>query len=135
MLDYAAVNKALKEAQNRVQVAKNACFRMERDATGLLEEVYAAEEQLQGIDELLNGKKTKNEVGEKQENTPILRLFVARRGLSTSYGPTPMHRESLQTGVEELQPVRGELKVFVKETLPQLEEKLRSAGAPLVKEL
>ena len=135
MLDYAAVQKALKEAQNRVQVAKNACFRMEQDAGGLLEEIYLAEAKLNVLDEQLNGKKTKNEVGEKQENSPILRLYVAMRGLSTTYGPTPMHMESLQTGVEELQPIREELKSFVNDTLPQLEAKLRAAGAPLLEEL
>jgi hypothetical protein len=128
LLDYAAVSKALKEAQSRVQVAKNACFRLEREPVGLLEDIYKAESQLHGIDEQLNGKKTKDEVGEKQENTPGLRFSVARRGLSSSYGPTPMHRESLQTGTEELQPVREELREFVNSTLPELEEKLRQAG-------
>ncbi|MEX0986929.1 MAG: hypothetical protein WD052_05575, partial [Bacteroidales bacterium] len=135
MLDYAAVRKALKEAQNRVQVAKNACFMLERDAAGLLEDIYKAESQLHGIDVQLNGKKAKDEVGEKQENTPGLRFSVARRGLSSSYGPTPMHRESLQTGIEELQPLRKELKEFVNSTLPELEEKLRQAGAPLIEKL
>ncbi|MCA1746796.1 MAG: hypothetical protein LC655_03805, partial [Bacteroidales bacterium] len=135
MLDYAAVQKTLKVAQNRVQVAKNASFRMEQDAGGLLEEIYRAEAKLAGLDDKLNGKKTKSEVGEKQENTPGMRLSVATRGLSTTYGPTPMHMESLQTGKEELQPVREELKSFVNETLPQLEEKLKAAGAPLVEEL
>ncbi|MCA1747585.1 MAG: hypothetical protein LC655_07795, partial [Bacteroidales bacterium] len=110
MLDYAAVQKALKEAQNRVQVAKNACFRMEQDAGGLLDEIYRAEAKLAGLDEQLNGKKTKSEVGEKQENTPGMRFSVATRGLSTTYGPTPMHKESLQTGIEELQPLREQLK-------------------------
>jgi hypothetical protein len=46
-----------------------------------------------------------------------------------------MNWQSMQTGIEKLQPVREELKVFVKETLPQLKEKLRAAGAPLVEEL
>jgi photosystem II stability/assembly factor-like uncharacterized protein len=135
MLDYAAVQKALKEAQNRVQVAKNACFRMEQESGKLLEEVYRAEKQLNALNEQLGGKKTKSEVGEKQENTPGMRFSVATRGLSTSYGPTPMHRESLQTGVEELQPIKAELKSFVSETLPRLEAELRAAGAPLVEEL
>ena len=135
MLDYAAVIKALKEAQNRMQVMKNASFRMNQDVGGLLEEIYKAEAQLNKLDEKLNGKKTKGEVGEKQENTPGLRFSVARRGLSTSYGPTPLHMESLQTGIVELQPVREELQGFVKQTLPDLEAKLRAAGAPLVEEL
>ncbi len=135
ILDYATVRKALNDARNRVEVAKNACFRLKKNTGGLLEEIYKAELQLQGIDEQLNGKKTKEEVGEKQENTPGLRLSVAKLGLASSYGPTRMHRESLQTGIDELQPVKKQLKEFVNSTLPQLEDQLRQAGAPLMKEL
>ncbi|MCF8226685.1 MAG: hypothetical protein K9J30_12480 [Bacteroidales bacterium] len=135
LLDYAAVRKALSEAKDRVEVMKNACFRMDHDADELLEEVYEAESMIQKLDESLNGQQSRQEVGEKQENTPGLRLMVARRGFSTTYGPTQMHMESLDTGIEELKPIKEELKNISGRVLPELENKLRSAGAPLIDEL
>jgi len=56
-------------------------------------------------------------------------------GLSTTYGPTAMHKESLQTGIEELKPIREQVRTLKNTTLPALEEKLRNAGAPITKEL
>ncbi len=60
---------------------------------------------------------------------------MAQRGLSTSYGPTIMHRENLQLGIEELKPITGQLRTLKNTTLPALEEKLRKAGAPIAKDL
>jgi len=134
MLEYSAISKALDEAEKRVAVMKNACFRLDSDTGELLEEVYRAEAELLKTRELLRGKNTKDEVGEKQENTPGLRLSVASSGLSTTYGPTAMHRESLQTGIGEMKPIREKLRTFTNTTLPSLDKKLKEAGAPLVEE-
>lgn len=134
-LDYSTVRKALSEAGDRLEVAKNACFRLESDAQVLLERVYEAEAELRQVEVMMNGQSTRNEVGEKQPNTPSVRYSAARQGISTTYGPTEMHRQSLEIGKEELNPIREALKRFNIETLAPLEEELRSAGAPLIGEL
>ncbi|HKK61290.1 MAG TPA: hypothetical protein VJ951_01950 [Bacteroidales bacterium] len=134
-LEYSTINKALREAGNRVEVLKNACFRMNEAPDGLLEEVYAVEAEYLAIFEMMRGQSSRDEVGEKKKNTPGMWLRVASRGLSTTYGPTGTHRESLQTGIEAMKPVREQLRMFTRATLPSLGKKLKEAGAPLLEEL
>ncbi len=134
-LEYESVRKALQETSERITVLKTAAFRMEADAGALLEEVYRAEAEAQKLNELVNGKQTQQQVGEQEGSTLATRWSVAQQGLSTSYGPTAMHRENLQLGIEELKPITGQLRSLKNTTLPALEEKLRKAGAPIAKEL
>ena len=135
MLEYGAINKALLEASEQVKVFKNACFRMEGDAKDLLEEVYRAEAEVQKLGEMLFGKHSKGQVGEKQPPNLSNRWYTARNGLTTTYGPTAMHKESLQIGLEEMKPIKEQVQTLKNTTLPVLEEKLRNEGAPIVKEL
>jgi hypothetical protein len=134
-LEYGAVSKALQESSERLKVFKNACFRMEDDAGDLLEEVYRTEAEVLKLQEMLNGKQTVRQVGEQEFSSLGMRLYAAEMGLSTSYGPTTMHKESLQIGIEELNPIREQVRTLKNTTLPALEEKLRNAGAPIGKEL
>ena len=134
-LEYGTVKKVLQETSKRLTVLKDACFRMEDDAGDLLEEVYRTEAEVQKLKEMLNGKQTKRQVGEQEVSTLELRWLVAEMGLSTTYGPTTMHKESLQAGIEEMKPIREQLRILKNTTLPALEEKLRNAGAPITKEL
>lgn len=104
---------------------------MERDAGEWLEEVYAIEAEVIELNEALNGKQTKAQVGEGQGSVLARRWYVARMGLSTTYGPTGTHKESLQLGIEELKPIKERVRNLKNTTLPALEEKLRQAGAPV----
>jgi len=135
LLEYGTVQKALTECAEQVNIFKNACFRMEDDAGELLEEVYRTEAEVQKLNELLNGKQSEGQVGEQEASTPGTRWYAAQMGLATSYGPTSMHKESLQTGIEEMKPIREQVQTLKNSTLPALEEKLINAGAPIVKEL
>jgi photosystem II stability/assembly factor-like uncharacterized protein len=134
ILEYGALNRALKETTERLKVLKNACFRLESDGGELLEEVYSAEAEVLELNELANGKITLAQVGEEEGSALGRRFYVARMGLSTTYGPTAMHKESLRLGIEELKPIAERLRTLKNTTLPALEEKLRNAGAPIVKE-
>ena len=130
-----AVQKALKETSERLTVLKNASYRVEKDAGDLLEEVYRLEAEVQKLDETMNGKKTKLQVGTEEVSVLENRFYVAQAGLSTTYGPTSMHKENLQLGIEELEPVTEQVRTLKKTKLPALEEKLRKAGAPIEKKL
>lgn len=117
----------------KIQAMKQAYFRSDRAATELLDRIYNAELVLQDLDKKLNGNRSKMEVGEKQPATPRSRVSVASRGLTTSYGPTALHKKSLELGMKELEPIKSSLKVLTEETLPELERDLREAGAPPIK--
>ena len=58
------------------------------------------------------------------------RLSVGYRGLSTTYGPTEMHRQSIQVGKAELAPIRAEIERYAEEVVPSLERALEGTGAP-----
>jgi hypothetical protein len=124
----------LGKLNDRVKVMKNACLMLDRPvAPVMLDKVYALEAQVEEIQVKMTGYSTKEEIGEKQHNTPSRRFSTARSGLSTSYGPTDMHRESLKTGLAELQPLKAEINRLYKENLPALEKELEEAGAMFIK--
>jgi len=135
LMEYQALDKALSDAEKKVQMLKNACFRINGDPGKLLEEVYDVQNTVAKLKIKLNGTPSRLEVGEQEDPTPQQRFYAASMGLATSYGPTDMHRESLETGIHEMEPVMKEVQILVKTTIPALEQKLREAGAPLVREL
>ena len=71
-------------------------------------------------------------MGEKYPPTVELRLRIAKRGLSTSYGPTGLHRSSFNMAksmLKDLLPSLAELK----NNVMTLSEEMKSAGAPYIK--
>lgn len=88
--------------------------------------------ELLELHEMMRGSEAKNEVGERSPPTPGGRLSVATRGLSTSYGPTELHRLSLEAGRSELASIRAEIDRIDDEVIPDLERALEAAGAPPV---
>ena len=120
------VSSQLVTARKKIESMKKACFKLDTDATGLLESVYEAEAAVQQLENRMNGNRAKGEVGEKEPPAPGLRMMVAYRGLSTTYGPTDLHRESLELGKQELEPIRTELKKVTGE------KALKEAGGPWI---
>ena len=80
----------------------------------------------------MSGSPSKNEVGEKVPPNPGLRLTVAVNGLATSYGPTEMHKQSLDAGKSELANIKTRLAELIDVVLPALEKDLKAAGAPWI---
>ena len=130
--DLNAVSNLLNQGKKKIQALKQACFRINRETPELLNRIYEAEAALQELDRQLNGESSKTEVGEKQTATPGARFSVASMGLSTSYGPTGLHRESLALCIKEVEPIKTGVEELTKETLPQLERELKEAGAPWI---
>ena len=133
ILDIGKVSKMYDDSRKRLDALENACFRLDKDNSTMLEKVHDADSSLRELEIKFNGYRTKNEIGEKQNPTPGSRLGVAYRGLSTTYGPTPLHRQSLELAKKELVPIQLELEKFNKEVLDRLENELVEAGAPIIK--
>jgi len=131
MMAYGTLRLDLRKAKNNVSAMKNACFRMDGDANALLERVYDAQRKVKGLEIRLSGLETKDEVGEKQETNITAWLSAARQGLATTYGPTLMHRESLELARDGIEEIQAELDALQKEVLDKLAEDIRAAGAPL----
>ena len=60
-----------------------------------IKKIYDLKTHLHDLDEELNGNKSKSEIGEKNKPTVSYHMRVATRGLSTTYGPTGLHKEQL----------------------------------------
>jgi hypothetical protein len=122
----------LTKAGQWITAMKRAYFSMDQVDPDLLEQISALEQRRQELGIAMNGYQTKEEIGEKQHPTPAGRIGVAQRGLSTTYGPTAMHWETLETGIAELEPLNTAIQTLMETDLPALQEKLESAGAPWI---
>ncbi len=125
-----ACNMVLDHNVKKAQTLKTALNRLEEDQAELYKELAAIQKDLREIDQLMNGMKAKDEVGEKQSPTVGSRMSVARRGLSTSYGPTELHEQSLAIAEEEITAIKNRLEEISEQRIPALESKLKAAGAP-----
>ena len=130
--EYGKVSSSLKKAEERVKAMKQACLKLDRDTPGLLARVHEAEAEVIKLDLQLNGNQSKQEVGEKEIPLPGTRMMVASRGLSTTYGPTDLHLESLRLAMEELAPVKEGVEELTGQLLPELEKALVAAGGPWI---
>ncbi len=94
--------------------------------------VHNVQQDLLAMEEKLYGKKSKDQVGEKTFPALRSRLRVASAGCRTTYGPTPMHRESLNIVQNEYRIFKLSLEQMQSVRMPALERKLWEAGAPWV---
>jgi len=98
----------------------------------LVTKIYQAKQQLLDLDMKVNGDPAKIEIGERTNPTPRNRMFVGFRALNTTYGPTAMHRESIEIGKKQLSNIKSELKQIVDTIIPGIEKELKALGAPWI---
>jgi hypothetical protein len=92
--------------------------------------IHEARAQILALDEELNGNRSRGEVGEKDTPTAGNRLFAVSLGVGGStYGPTPMHRESLDLAQGQLRTIHTRIE-SVQQELADLGRALIDAGAP-----
>ena len=126
------VNQELQNSSKKVAAMKQACLSLDRDTPELLQRIYELDVLFRKLDLRANGHPSKNEVGEKQAPTPRGRYYTASRGLGSLYGPTGMHRQSLEMGMQELEPIKAYLERLTDDVIPKLQAELREAGAPWI---
>ncbi len=127
-------NNLLEEQIQRVEAMQTALRRADELAPELNERLYQARLELLEIQEQMQGSEAKGEIGERNPPTPSSRLSVGYRGLGTMYGPTEMHRQSIEVGKAQLAPIRASIERFAQEVVPSLEEALAATGAPPIEQ-
>jgi hypothetical protein len=130
--DYLATSLELDKSVKRVKAMQVAIFRLDKEAKDLELRIHNTSEKLKELYSLMHGSPSKNEVGESGPPTPGGTLNVASRGLVTTYGPTTMHKQSLEIGKSELAKIKLSLEEIIEVNLPQLEKDLKEAGAPWI---
>ena len=132
--DLTETNNLLDAQIQRVEAMQTALSRADSLAPELNERLYQARLELLEIRERMQGSEARGAIGERNPPTPSSRLFVGYRGLGTMYGPTEMHRQSIEVGRAELAPIRAEIERLAQEVVPSLEEALEATGAPPIEQ-
>ena len=111
---------------------QRALDRTELEPGPLNTEVHELIQALLTLRDKEDGLSTKNEVGEINNPSTVTFLRVAWRGFNTTYGPTEMHKEHLETAIILLAALQERVDLFTNKTIPALEKKLIDAGAPVI---
>lgn len=127
--DLSQTTNTLRDQLDKVNAIETALERAEQEDHDLHRRINDTRLDLLELNERMNGSEVKDEVGERSPPSPRSRMFVGFRALSTTYGPTELHRETVEIGKEELQEFKQDLDRLVS-TVRALERDLEATGAP-----
>jgi photosystem II stability/assembly factor-like uncharacterized protein/regulator of replication initiation timing len=123
----------LKKTFKKVEALQLAVSKILAENKDLVKNIHSLKQKLYNLDEQLNGSKSKNEVGEKDNPTILYRLGVAINGTyGSTYGPTQTHIKSLNIAKRQFAEFEVNLNNIVKNEIPAIEKKLIENGAPIV---
>jgi photosystem II stability/assembly factor-like uncharacterized protein len=120
----------LEEQIQLVEAMQTALSRADSVAPDLNNQLYQTRLELLELREQMRGSEAKGEIGERSPPSPSSRLSVGYNGLSGTYGPTEMHRQSVQVGRAEFAPIRAEIQRYAEDVVPALERAVEATGAP-----
>ncbi|MCK5367271.1 MAG: glycosyl hydrolase, partial [Cyclobacteriaceae bacterium] len=121
----------LQSGIKKVDAMKRALSMTNSNPGDLDDNLYTLKDKLMDLDEELNGNKSKQEIGEKTKTTVMQRISVARTGTAYStYGPTPLQRQSLDVAISQHKEIREKLDTIVGVDIPTMIKALEKAGAP-----
>ncbi len=129
--EVAAADYMLENSRDKLTAMMTAMARSDNESPELVSELYELRRELLELEEMMEGNPAKNEIGERSPPTVQGRMYDAMEGLSTTYGPTEMHKQLLEIARAELNDLLPHLKEVGKK-LTELQKKLESAGAPFI---
>lgn len=133
-LEISATNTVVKETQDKLKRMQIALSRSRSTPGDLDKQLHDISVKLQQMNKQLKGDPLRNEVGEKSLPTIGSRVGVTAIGTRNStYGPTPMHKESMAIARKQFDQLKGELQQLVNEQILTLEQELIKVKAPYVK--
>tara|TARA_B100000941_G_scaffold263140_1_gene216337 strand:+ start:1901 stop:5167 length:3267 start_codon:yes stop_codon:yes gene_type:complete len=121
----------LTEAFNTVKAMRLSLYRSKQLNNKIGSVLFNIEEELNQLLVEVNGNSAKSEIGEK--NDPTLSSFIgnAARGLSTTYGPTGQHKQSLNIANSILDKLEIKLNIITGK-LPTIKMELEKMNAPRI---
>jgi photosystem II stability/assembly factor-like uncharacterized protein len=128
-----AASRMLAKALERVTLLQKALIRTVAAPGNLDSELHRIKQSLLTLDEQLNGNRSKWQMGEKNKPTIASRQEVASWGtFYSTYGPTPLHKRSLEIAATEFQELKKKLDIIINQDIPKIEDALKAAGAPWI---
>jgi len=90
-------------------------------------------DEVNALNELMNGNQARNSIYERTQPTVRSRLNFVLTGVARStYGPTQSHRDQLAIAKSEFGAIRQRISTLTDTTIPSFETQLIAAGAPWV---
>ena len=126
------ISDVLDSSMDKVKAMQVALGRTPAAPGNTATKLHALQQQLYELEEKLEGNKSRDEIGERNPPNAGDHLRVARRGLSTTYGPTPLHKQSLDIAKTMMASLYTEMSTVANTTIPQLEAELERMGAPYI---
>jgi photosystem II stability/assembly factor-like uncharacterized protein len=121
----------LTETMNLVKAMRVALSRSKQLNNELGKALFQMEEELNQLRVEVYGNSAKSEIGVK--NNPSVSTYVgnANRGLSTTYGPTGQHKQSLNIANSILDKLEQKLSI-ISGKIPSMKLELENINAPLI---
>ncbi|MEM8847830.1 MAG: glycosyl hydrolase [Bacteroidota bacterium] len=130
--DLMATNTVLEKSMMKLDAMNRALGQAKQPTPSLNSKIHSAKTSLLSLKSVMKGSAARNEVGERNALSPEDGSFIGFVALGNTYGPTGNHKAAFQRAKNQLQDVKKELNVFVKNTIPSLESELKAAGAPWI---
>lgn len=126
-----AVSIVLDKAMKKLQLMRKALENTNIDRSELESKLFNLKTEIMDIEDAFIGKKAKGKIGERKNPSIGNRISAAQMGTSSStYGPTPTHKRSLEIAKKELANIKALIEEVINTKIPALEKELIKAGAP-----
>lgn len=130
--DLTAVNVSLSTSKARVNAMKRAYDKASTSSPSILNKLNSLRIRLLAIEKELKGDPIKGEIGERSNPTASEGNSLGWRALGNTYGPTEEHRAFLNRVKSQLSKVKLKLASIIDISLPEIELRLKSIGAPWI---
>ena len=131
--DFEMLQDQYDEAETALKGFQKALPLVSGSPAGLASDVHDLEKALRALEIKAEGSPARNEIGERNPPSAQSHLSTASRGLTTTYGPTPLHRRSLEAAQAMLSELKPEITRISDQMVPALARKFEQAGAPYIK--
>ncbi|MGA9240310.1 MAG: glycosyl hydrolase, partial [Robiginitalea sp.] len=131
--EFEMLSDQFDEAETALKGFQKALPRVQGSPASLASDVHDLEKALRTLEIKAEGSPARNEIGERNPPSAQSYLGTASRGLSTTYGPTPLHKRSMETARAMLNELKPEVTRISDQMVPALARKFEQAGAPYIK--
>jgi len=127
-------SRQLEKQIDRIEAFQTALNRAESEDSELYRRIHNTRMELLEMNEEISGSEAKNQIGEKNPPTPGSRMFTGFRALNTTYGPTDLHKRTVETGKRELESLQTDLNRIINTVIPSIERALSEIDRPPVED-
>ena len=120
------------QAEKQLKGLKKAAAKTPLQPKEIAGQLYTIQKELTALARKAEGSPAREEVGERNPPSIQTHMRAAYRGMTTTYGPTPLHRKSLALAKAMMAELQPEIERIAKQELPAVAKQLKAAGAPYI---